>query len=350
MSRPRIAVIGLGWVGAHRHIPSLRRSRDFKLVGLVDRHPDRAKRMARKIGLPFFAQAESLADVPWIGEVDAITLATPPTTHHELTLEGLRAGKHVLTEKPFAMTSAQAAEMVHCAKEHNRQLCVVHNFQFGRAMRLLRRALAKGKLGQIRRISATQLGNPERRLPTWYETLPAGLFFDESPHFFYLLRDVAGCDLSLREASAIPPHAGSNTPRLIRLLYESTSGFPVTVDCQFDSPVSEWHLMVSGTKGLGLVDIFRDIYLFLPNDKSHGTKHVLTTSFLAMGQHMLRHIPNGIAFMRGRLDYGNDEIMRRFARAIRTGQEDTAIGSSAAQAILRLQIEAIHAFSKASSL
>ncbi len=79
-----------------------------------------------------------------------------------------------------------------------------------------------------------------------------------------------------------------------------------------------------GEKGVALLDIFRDIYLRLPNDGAHGALSILRTSLAATGQHMLQYIPNGLSLLRGRLDYGNDEVFSRFAKAIQSRTPLTA--------------------------
>jgi len=344
-ARPfRIAVVGLGWVARHRHIPSLLRTKGLKLVGVIDRHEGLARRVARDHGLKLYEQTDSIDSVSWIDEVDAVTIAAPPAAHEALALSALARGKHVLTEKPFALSLHEGEAMLEAAKRAGKTLNVVHNFQFGRAAQKLRDDLETGRLGPVRRIAANQFGNPRRRLPTWYESLPLGLFCDESPHFFYLLHTLTSGALHLVGAQAVRGRGnGTKTPALVQLLYVGSEGMPVTVNCDFDSAVSEWHLAVIGEKAMGIVDIFRDIYMRLPNDGAHDALSIARTSLTACSQHLIGYIPNGLAFMRGRLDYGNDEIMRRFESAIRTGKEDILIGARSAMAVLKLQTEAMRA-------
>ncbi|MDX9689513.1 MAG: Gfo/Idh/MocA family oxidoreductase [Proteobacteria bacterium] len=348
MSAPaRIAIAGLGWVALHRHLPAILRHPDLRLVGVIDRHEGLAEHVAREYDLPHFQQADTLDGLPWINEIDAITIGAPPTAHEKLALSALCQKKHVLTEKPFALTTEQAEAMAQAAQQNGITLSVVHNFQFARSLRKLHRDIQAGKLGRLRRIAATQLGNPKRRLPVWYESLPCGLFFDESPHFFYLLNNLCGNGLTLQTAYQVPDETGRNTPRLAHLLYKGGDGLPVTISCQFDSTLSEWHVTVTGEKETAIVDIFRDIYIRLPNDSSHKALDILRTSLYACAQHFWQHVPNGLALARGRMDYGNDEIIDRFARAIHTGQNDEKIGFPQALAVLKLQLNAIKALQDA---
>jgi predicted dehydrogenase len=252
----------------------------------------------------------------------------------------------VLTEKPFAMDVIEGEMMVDSARRSGKVLAIVHNFQFSRAARALEADMKRGRLGKIQRVAATQLGNPRRRLPVWYEELPLGLFYDESPHFFYLIRRLSGGELMLRHGHAVAGQKGENTPSLVNLLYRGAGGIPVTIDCQFDAAISEWYVRVSGDKATGLIDIFRDIYIRLPNDGTHSAPNILRTSLAAIWQHAIQHIPNGLALLTGQLDYGNNEIFGRFARAIQTGQLPQDIAAEDALDVLKLQHEAIEELRK----
>lgn len=338
----RIAALGLGWVALHRHLPSIMRHPDLQLIGVIDRHEGLATKVAQRNGLAFAAQTETLEDVSWLDQIDALTIGAPPMSHAPLVLSALRKGKHVLTEKPFAMSVSEGEAMVAAARQANKSLCVVHNFQFSRAACKLRRDLASGRLGKLQRISAVQLGNPKRRLPSWYEQLPLGLFYDESPHFFYLLDSLSGGKLTLERAHGVADPT-MKTPKLVHLLYRDQGGVPITVDCQFDSTLSEWFIRLTGEKETVLLDIFRDIYIRLPNDGAHCASDILKTSLYAITQHLTQHVPNGLSLLAGRLDYGNDEIIRRFVSSMITNSPDDKIDGKQALRVLKLQHEAISA-------
>jgi scyllo-inositol 2-dehydrogenase (NADP+) len=313
----RIGVVGLGWVGRARHIPTLQLSSDFRLVGVADRHHGRAAEVAKAIGGVHASHASCLADIEWIDQVDAVSIATAPFAHHDLVCEALSLGLHVITEKPFAMNPAEGRAMVEGARERGKTLAVVHNFQFARSMRRLRGDLDSGRIGEIQGVRALQLGNPQRRLPTWFEELPLGLFYDESPHLLYLLASVAG-PVQMAKAVCVDGRQGRATPDQIDVWFKAPgTEYPITLSCNFVSSLSEWYLMVHGDRALGVVDVFRDIYVRLPNDGRHSTKEVIRTSAAASAQHWWQHLASGVPHLLGRLRYGNDEVFSRFARATR---------------------------------
>ncbi len=340
----RIGVVGLGWVATHRHLPALRANPLFDIVGVVDRNPSLAAAWAQKLHVRNHAQASRLADVPWLDEVDAIDIVTAPMSHYALIREALAAGKHVLTEKPFVMSVAEGEEIVAMAASHRRVLGIVHNFQFADSMIRLLGDLQSGAIGTLRSVSAMQWGNPGRRLPGWYEELPAGLFFDESPHLLYLLRRLAPSELKLRHVNAWPSTKGLRTPAAIDVAFEATATHglvPITLSCRFEAPLSEWHVSVLGDQAAGLVDVFRDIYIRLPNDGRHETTQVLRTSFQATLQHWKRHFINGPLHLGGRLLYGNPTVVDRFGRAVLDGGQPEGMSGADALAVLKLQHDII---------
>jgi scyllo-inositol 2-dehydrogenase (NADP+) len=334
--RLRVALVGLGWVGVNRHLRWLRRDPSVSLVGVVDRNPEKVERVRRQVHLARFAIATSAEEVGWLGDVDAVSIATSPATHHRLALSYLRAGKHVLMEKPLAMRPEEAEELCAEAVQRNLILAVVHNFQFSRSVRHALRLLDSGALGELRAVWGTQLSNPSRRLPSWYEELPLGLFYDESPHFFYLMRRILGENLSVTGVDVIAGRAGIRTPRSVgfRLL---GGRVPARIEMNFDAPLSEWHLGIAGSDRLAVVDVFRDVTVVIRNDGSHSARQILRTSADAIGSHLWGVARSGYLLASHQLAYGNDEVIRRFVRACRSGSPPRRMAGTDGLAVVQLQ-------------
>ncbi len=338
----RIAAVGLGWVTLHRHLPAMRRIADIRLVGVIDRRAGHARAVAQAAGIAHFHEGEALGAIPWLEEVDAFSIGTPPMSHAALIQQALELNRHVITEKPFAMHPAEGEKLVSLARERRRTLAIVHNFQFARSTRRLLEDLHARRYGRISYIHAQQLGNPARRLPAWHDELPLGLFYDESPHLLYLLRALAPAPLRFMRAEIHPSRRQKNTPAWISAHYAAGADeVPVKLDMGFEAPLSEWHVSVAGERGLGDVDVFRDIYMKLPNDGLHTSWPVLRTSLAATWSHWSQHLLSGPRHLAGTLRYGNDEVFRRFAAAARTSAEPAQIGPEDALAVLRMQHEII---------
>jgi scyllo-inositol 2-dehydrogenase (NADP+) len=338
-AQPRIpiAVVGAGWVASHRHLPVLAENRQFVLVGVVDRHAGRAISVAREFGLPRWAACEALRDVGWLNEVRAVTIATAPESHARLMNEARSVGIDVLTEKPFTLAMSDAAEL---AEPSDTVLAVMHNFQFARSAQRLWADIASDSLGEIRSAEAVQWSSSARRLPEWYEDLPLGLFFDESPHLLYLLRRLAP-EIRMETAHVRRSTDGRATPSAVWAMYSSggSNPFPIALTLNFDASVSEWHFAVHGSKGVGIVDLFRDIYIRIPGDGAHETRDVLRTSLATTVRHWHGFASSGYLHLRKRLRYGVDEVVRRFGDAIVKGEDPPDCGRVDALAVRVMQEE-----------
>lgn len=335
MSKIRMAIIGAGWVSLHRHVPAIRSQPNTEIVGIIDRKPGRAKQAAAEHKLPNYA--ESVKDATWLKDVDAVTIATAPFTHSTLAMEQLRAGRHVITEKPFAMNTEEGQAMLACAKETGKTLAVVHNFQFSTAFKKALADLHAGKLGKLLGVEATQFSNPNRRLPEWFQDLPGGLFYDESPHLLYLMKILGGGSFKLITAHANRDSAKSQTPAQLTAFLEGGNGCPLRLSVNFVAPVSEWQIFLCGSERLAVVDVFRDIYINLPNDGEHVTSTVLRSSALATMQHWFGSIRPGLSHVFGKALYGNDELYSRFLTACATGKAPQDISAEDGYSVLEMQ-------------
>ncbi|HXQ39008.1 MAG TPA: Gfo/Idh/MocA family oxidoreductase, partial [Anaerolineales bacterium] len=109
-----VGVAGTGFIGP-AHIEGLRRN-GIRVLGLVGSTGEKARQKATELGIPraYDSLDEMLADA----EIDIVHLATPNHLHHPHAKAALLAGKHVVCEKPLAMTSKQSAELVQLAVEN----------------------------------------------------------------------------------------------------------------------------------------------------------------------------------------------------------------------------------------
>jgi predicted dehydrogenase len=333
----RVAAFGAGWVTTERHIPAMRAHGGFDVVALVDRNPERARAEAERLEVPHAVVAESVDD-PSLPEVDAVTCGTAPFAHYAIVRSALEAGKPVITEKPFVMTVNEGEDLVELAGERSIPLAVVHNFQFASSTQKVRRWIADGRLGRLRGVWAFQLSNPARRLPTWFDDLPLGLFYDESPHLLYLVRALAGSDELERVNAVVHPSTRglANTPAQIDVQLRA-GGMPITLLMNFEAPLSEWQVLVFGDEGIAALDVFRDIAVWVPNDKAHRTLDVFRTSLAATFSHWGGYPRPGWGHLRKTLRYGNEEVFARFHDAAARGAELRDISGKDALDVLRLQ-------------
>ena len=150
----RAAVVGAGYWG-----PNLARnfaaSDRWELAAVCDLDADRAARVARANGkVDVETSLEALLERD---DVDAVAIATPARTHHAITLAALRAGKHVVVEKPIADRAAAAGEMVAEARSRGLVLMTDHTYCYTPAVRKIRELVAGGDLGDILYIDSVRI-------------------------------------------------------------------------------------------------------------------------------------------------------------------------------------------------
>lgn len=337
----RVATVGCGWVSRNRHLPALAAHPRVEIAGVVAPEPllDTATRRALTDAHGPLEFAADL-DAPWLDGIDAVMIGTPPDTHPDLVVQAVEQGKHVLVEKPFALSLAEADRMVEAARHHQRTLAVVHNLQFGRASSQARAVLERGGIGTLRAVSGVQSSNHERRLPSWYKQLPLGLFTDESPHLVYLLLSL------LPEAELESLHVGrpladdDHTPDLVTMALRDGEVIG-SLHMTFVGALSEWLLVIMGTEGTLVLDFFRDVCFTVPNDHGHLAADVIRSQVRAAGGHLLGTLGAGVQRLRGTLDYGNAEVVRRFVDAVTTGRPDPCIDGTQGRRVVEL-LEAAH--------
>ena len=309
MRKLKAGVIGTGWVATARHIPALRRLDNVEVAAVYDRDETRARAVASKFNIPI---ATSSIDDLLTQADDFVSICTPPTSHADLAIRALSAGRHVFIEKPMAMNPAEAQAMVDVADRTGRQLCVSHNLLYSRSVRSALKELEDA--GPIQHIMATQFSNPQRRLPVWYEGLPGGLFFDESPHVLYLIRRLLGevkVDMVRSRLNA------SNGNAIDFIETRLTNGaVDATVTMSFNAPVSEWRVTILATHKVISLDLFRDIITVTTNDGRHGPAEVLTGSLGTGLQSVKGFVSSGALYSMNKLLYGHEGIIAAFVDSI----------------------------------
>ncbi|HLF77414.1 MAG TPA: Gfo/Idh/MocA family oxidoreductase [Dehalococcoidia bacterium] len=316
-------VIGAGWVATARHIPALKRDGRVRLAAIYDKDPRRAQAVADRFEIPV---ATSDMDRLFAAASDFVSICTPPTTHAPLTLQALDAGRHVLVEKPMAMSLAEAKSMVAAATKAGKRLCVCHNLLYARSVRKAMDHLRDA--GPVQHVIATQLSSPRRRLPTWYGALPGGLFFDESPHILYLLRRILG-DFKVDDVRARFEAGDDNAIDFLEARLSSANA-SASLTMAFNAPVSEWGLTIIATRKIVSINLFRDIVTVSESDGRHGPSEVLLGSMGVALQAAAGFVTSGALYATNRLLYGHERLISAFVDSILGGPSAVSLDDSLA--------------------
>jgi predicted dehydrogenase len=235
---PRIAVLGCGYWGSN-HVRTLKSLGALHAVSDLNR--------ARAAG--FAAEQDVIAvppdeiyDHP---DIDAIVMALPPQFHAEAAIRAVEAGKHVLVEKPIALTVPDAERAVAAAKSARRILMVGHVLRFHPAFEKLQQLITEGELGEVKYIHSHRLG-----LGKFHTENDA--LWDLAPHDLSMILAITGkAPLEVRgEGAAVL----DNLSDFAHLHMRFANGLRSHLFASRLNPYRERRLTVVGTKAMAVFD------------------------------------------------------------------------------------------------
>ena len=170
----KVGIIGCGKIAQVRHIPEYLDNPNAKLTGLYDLNQQRAKDLAEKYGCRSYESIEDMLADP---EIDAVSVCAANHVHAEITIAALKAGKHVLCEKPMATKLKDCQMMVDTAEQMGKKLMIGQNQRFAKAHVEARKLIQRGDIGNVLTFKTTfGHGGPE----TWsIDAGPQNWFFDK---------------------------------------------------------------------------------------------------------------------------------------------------------------------------
>ena len=175
----RVALIGYGYAGRTFHAPLIRATPGLELAAIGSSRPE-----AVRADLPGIAVVASPQEICASPSIDLVVVATPNDTHVSIAAMALRAGKHVVVEKPLAPTLRESRELASLAERERRVLAVFHNRRWDGDFLAITDLLASGVLGEITHFES----HFDRYRPVvrdrWRERpgVGAGLWYDLGPH------------------------------------------------------------------------------------------------------------------------------------------------------------------------
>jgi predicted dehydrogenase len=158
----RVGLIGCGNVGVNAHIPAVQANEGMTIVTAADPTPERLQAAAAAAGLEPNDLHADWRDLLAREDVDAVIVATPQRFRPEIVVAAATAGKHVLAEKPLALTPADAQAMIDAARAHGVTLATVHNYHFMPVYRDIKEVLDSGEIGQPEIAVLNYLGVEDR--------------------------------------------------------------------------------------------------------------------------------------------------------------------------------------------
>jgi predicted dehydrogenase len=165
----KYGIVGCGGIAQAKHLPATQKLKDVEVTAFCDIVPAKAEDCNRKFAEgkgKIFTRYQDLVKE----DLDAVLVLTPNNSHSEITVAALKAGKHVLCEKPMAKTYAQAKEMIAARDASKKLLTIGYQNRYRPDSLFLKAECEKGSLGDIYFARATAIRR--RAVPTW------GVFLD----------------------------------------------------------------------------------------------------------------------------------------------------------------------------
>lgn len=147
MGKLRVGLVGFGFIGPH-HLEAIRRTGLAEVTAIATSRADRARAKAEQFGIP--RATGNWRDLIADPAIDVIDVATPTHLHAPVALAALAAGKHVIVDKPLALTSAEAARLLKAARRAGVVHAVTFNIRYNVMLQHARARLAEGDFGAVR--------------------------------------------------------------------------------------------------------------------------------------------------------------------------------------------------------
>jgi UDP-N-acetyl-2-amino-2-deoxyglucuronate dehydrogenase len=189
----RVALVGCGRISKN-HLEAIARTDGLQLVAVADSELSRAQRIGAERGVPTFGSLEAmLAAVP----SDLVSICTPSGLHPQQGVVAAKAGRHVLTEKPMAISLAAADELVQACDAAGVHLFVVKQNRLNPPVQLLKRAVDKGRFGRLYMVNVTVRWT---RPQEYYDAAPwrgtwefdGGAIMNQASHYVDLMQWLVG--------------------------------------------------------------------------------------------------------------------------------------------------------------
>jgi predicted dehydrogenase len=275
--KKKIALVGYGFISGKGHVPAFLKRSDVEVVAVADICPARLE--LAKSALPnarLYGDYQSLLKAET--EAEIVDIATPPYVHAEIAIAALQAGKHVLCEKPLAMTTAEARKMLDAAKKANKVLFPCHNYKHAPVVKVIEDAIKSGKIGDVTSVTLQTFRNTHAKgVKEWntdwrreHKYSGGGITMDHGSHSFYLTFSwLASLPVALT-AKAVNMSTNWDTEDNLTVTLEFPGKRFAHAYLSWTAGMRKVIYTVQGTKGAVMVnDDDAEISIGFPNTGSH---------------------------------------------------------------------------------
>jgi predicted dehydrogenase len=244
----KVAIIGTGGI-ARKHAEALGTIPEARIVAVTDVVPEKAEAFAAELGADVHADPQASVE-----RADLVYVLTPPSSHRELSVMALQAGKHVVCEKPLAISLEDGQAMVEAAKNAGVLLMVAFNMRFKKGFRCLKETLDSGQLGEIYHFWSHRMGIGVGEGYNWRTDplLLCGMTIESLSHDIDLMRWLVG---NPRDVKGTVHEARSDLKGFdtdTSAVFSLRSGGTALIHASWSSPLAMNSRGLLGTKGAAM--------------------------------------------------------------------------------------------------
>jgi UDP-N-acetylglucosamine 3-dehydrogenase len=259
--KTKVAVIGTGSMGRN-HARVYWEMPEVDFVGIADADFEKATVLGKKYGIPVYKDFREMLDKQ---KPDAVTCAVPTILHHEVALEVIDRGIHLLLEKPISMAVAEGEEIIQKAEKKNIKLQIGHIERFNPAIITLQQEIEKKVLGKIYALESHRVGPFPARIND------VGVIIDLAVHELDIMRHIGQSEFT---------RVFAETERRIHTAHEDIlsatlrmeNGVIGTISINWLTPTKIRELIVIGDLGMFKVDYLTQDLYFFENSSAKGSE------------------------------------------------------------------------------
>lgn len=251
MKELRIGVVSFEHMHAQSYTQELVKYPEVTLVGIADENEKRGREMAATFKTNYYHEYESLLEQ----QLDGVVICTNNRNHAKVSIAAAKKGIHILVEKPFATTIADAHAMLEAAREANVQIMNAFPMRFNPNVIAAKKKIDAGLIGQVLTITSINHG----KIPGGWFIDPAlsggGAVMDHTVHLGDLIRWFTGSEIKsvFCESGELLHHKGIDDTGLVMI--ELDNGVSATIDCSWahhtNYPIwAQVDMQIIGTKGV----------------------------------------------------------------------------------------------------
>lgn len=251
MKELRIGVVSFEHMHAQSYTQELVKYAEVTLVGIADENEKRGREMAATFKTNYYQRYESLLEQ----QLDGVVICTNNRDHAKVSIAAAKKGIHILVEKPFATTIADAHAMLEAAREANVQIMNAFPMRFNPNVIAAKKKIDAGLIGEVLTITSINHG----KIPGGWFIDPAlsggGAVMDHTVHLGDLIRWFTGSEIKsvFCESGELLHHKGIDDTGLVMI--ELNNGVSATIDCSWahhtNYPIwAQVDMQIIGTKGV----------------------------------------------------------------------------------------------------